>query len=391
MIDDRLPSTPSQRHLLLVDDEESILLALRRMLRRDGYVIHIASSGPEGLQLIEREPIGVIVSDQRMPLMSGTEFLARVKDRHPETIRIVLSGYTELSSITEAINKGAIYKFLTKPWDDELLRQHIADAFAVYEMKRENLRLAALNQAVVDAIPDALLLVDPVSARIVAGNRAAATMLGYDIRALEGMPIAKIEPLPGDLCYWDEVATGGFRTAAGVETEYLTSSGDFIPVRKTITDASDGTTRRALVLAHNLAMERATESALLELNAELASVLEASAEALLVLDPQLGLKRVNHRLTAMFPLSPDALESNEGGAVLEAIAEQTTTPQQTLAAFRCYLDRPGEHAAGNLRCCTGTRVRWYASPQLHEGLAIGYVFAFIDDGGAPARSETPGS
>jgi len=83
----------------------------------------------------------VIVSDQRMPGMTGVEFLRTAKVSCPNTVRIVLSGYTELQSVTDAVNEGAIYKFLTKPWDDELLREHIAEAFRHKEMADENQRL----------------------------------------------------------------------------------------------------------------------------------------------------------------------------------------------------------------------------------------------------------
>jgi FixJ family two-component response regulator len=131
----------SQRTLLLVDDEENILNALSRLLRRDGYHILTARSGQEGLALLARHQVGVIITDQRMPQMTGSEFLFQVKERHPETIRIVLSGYTELKSITDAINQGAIYKFLTKPWDDLLLRDNIEGAFRQYELQDENQRL----------------------------------------------------------------------------------------------------------------------------------------------------------------------------------------------------------------------------------------------------------
>lgn len=85
--------------------------------------------GEAGLRVLETEPIGVVVTDQRMPGMTGSEFLCKVKFLHPDTVRFVLSGYTEFNSIADAINQGAIYKFLTKPWDDDLLRQHIAEAF----------------------------------------------------------------------------------------------------------------------------------------------------------------------------------------------------------------------------------------------------------------------
>jgi response regulator RpfG family c-di-GMP phosphodiesterase len=130
------------RTLLLVDDEPHLLSSLMRLLRRDGYRLITASGATEGLAVLEREPVQVIVSDQRMPEMTGVEFLRRVKERFPDTVRIVLSGYSEISSITEAINQGAIYKFFTKPWDDEQLRANIAEAFRHAELEHENKCLA---------------------------------------------------------------------------------------------------------------------------------------------------------------------------------------------------------------------------------------------------------
>ncbi len=127
--------------LLLVDDEANILSSLRRLLRPDGYRILTAGGGQEGLEVLAREPIDVIVSDQRMPGMTGTEFLRLACQRCPDTIRIVLSGYTELESVTKAINEGSVYRFLTKPWDDELLRKHIAEAMHNKRMSDENRRL----------------------------------------------------------------------------------------------------------------------------------------------------------------------------------------------------------------------------------------------------------
>lgn len=132
---------PQERLLLLVDDEVNITTSLKRLLRSDGYRILTATSGQEGLELLATNPVGVIISDQRMPAMTGVEFFQRVKDIYPDTVRIVLSGYTELKSVTDAINEGAIYKFLTKPWDDEQLRDHVREAFQRYELKQENVRL----------------------------------------------------------------------------------------------------------------------------------------------------------------------------------------------------------------------------------------------------------
>jgi FixJ family two-component response regulator len=130
------------RTLLLVDDEENITSALVRLLRRDGYNILRANSGADGLALLAQNEVGVIISDQRMPGMSGVEFLSKVREQYPDTVRIVLSGYTELNSVTDAINRGAVYKFLTKPWEDDLLRANVEEAFQRYEMRMENARLA---------------------------------------------------------------------------------------------------------------------------------------------------------------------------------------------------------------------------------------------------------
>ncbi len=136
------------RTILLVDDEENITASLTRLLRRDGYNILRANSGQEGLALLAQHHVGVIISDQRMPGMTGTEFLSKVRELFPDTVRIVLSGYTELNSVTEAINRGAVYKFLTKPWEDDLLRAHVEEAFQRHEMKIENARLTReLRQA----------------------------------------------------------------------------------------------------------------------------------------------------------------------------------------------------------------------------------------------------
>lgn len=131
-----------QRTLLLVDDEENILAALKRLLRRDGYTLLSAGSGEAGLEMLRQHPVDVILSDQRMPGMCGVDFLRQARALRPETVRLVLSGYTELQSVTSAINEGAIYKFLTKPWDDEQLRSNIAEAFQHKELADENQRLS---------------------------------------------------------------------------------------------------------------------------------------------------------------------------------------------------------------------------------------------------------
>lgn len=141
------PAQPGDT-LLIIDDEANILASLGRMFRRDGYRLLRAASGREALALLAGNEVGVIVSDQRMPDMNGAQLLAKVRERWPDTVRIMLSGYTELSAVTDSVNQAGIYKFLTKPWDDETLRETVREAFQLYRVTRENTRLnAALREA----------------------------------------------------------------------------------------------------------------------------------------------------------------------------------------------------------------------------------------------------
>jgi response regulator RpfG family c-di-GMP phosphodiesterase len=204
-----------ERTLLLVDDEENILSSLARLFRRDGYCILRANSGAEGLEILANNTVNVIISDQRMPEMTGTQFLSRVKELYPDTVRMVLSGYTELESITDAINQGAIYKFLTKPWNDDLLRANVKEAFRDFELRTEhgrasdnlsaannelmnlnhdlekryneknrevqfNLRALQISQKVLEELPVAVLGIggDKV---IAVANRAAHEMFGNGV------------------------------------------------------------------------------------------------------------------------------------------------------------------------------------------------------------------
>lgn len=130
---DQLTSEGEPRTLLLVDDEPHTLSALRRLLMDEDYKILTAGNAQEGLELLAKHKVHVILTDQRMPGMSGTEFLGRVKTLHPDTVRIVLSGYADLDTVLRSVNEGALYKFLGKPWDDDQLLEHIREAFRYYE------------------------------------------------------------------------------------------------------------------------------------------------------------------------------------------------------------------------------------------------------------------
>ncbi|MDH4379382.1 MAG: response regulator [Vampirovibrionales bacterium] len=137
---------PEKNRLLLVDDEHNVLKALARMLRNEGYDIITASSGEEALQILETHPMDVVISDQRMPHMTGTELLAKVHQRYPDTVRMVLSGYADIDSILGAINYGHIYKFQTKPWDETQLKAVISECFTHHSYLQERKVLAKALQ-----------------------------------------------------------------------------------------------------------------------------------------------------------------------------------------------------------------------------------------------------
>ncbi|CAB1369335.1 putative bifunctional diguanylate cyclase/phosphodiesterase [Denitratisoma oestradiolicum] len=160
--------------LLLVDDEENILHALVRLLRGAGYRLLTATSGEAGLLVLDNNEVHVILSDQRMPGMSGSEFLSRVKDRHPEAVRMVLSGYSDLAAVTDAINRGNIYKFLLKPWDDDLLRANIREAFERYELGVKGAQFTKIYENTVEGI-----LITDGNSYIQAVNPAFTTITGY--------------------------------------------------------------------------------------------------------------------------------------------------------------------------------------------------------------------
>ncbi|EKE17853.1 MAG: hypothetical protein ACD_10C00242G0002 [uncultured bacterium] len=132
--------------LLFVDDEPGILSSLRRLFRPHGYRILIAESGALGLAELEKTPADLVISDMRMPEMDGATFLKAVRQRWPHTVRILLTGYADVTSTVAAINEGEIYRYVSKPWDDEEIVNTVRDALVRQRLELENQRLTTLTQ-----------------------------------------------------------------------------------------------------------------------------------------------------------------------------------------------------------------------------------------------------
>ena len=139
--------TPSSFGVLFVDDEAGVLSAMRRIFMEENYRIFTAASGAEALCVLETEQVNLVVSDHRMPGMTGAELLKTIKERWPQTIRIMLTGHADINSVMGAVKDGAVYKFITKPWNDDDLRLTVSLALQQYVLMQENRNLKELTRS----------------------------------------------------------------------------------------------------------------------------------------------------------------------------------------------------------------------------------------------------
>ena len=122
--------------VLYVDDEENNLISFKANFRME-YKVFTAISGEEALQILDKQKIDIIITDQRMPNMTGVEFLEMVIEKNPDPMRILLTGYADMSAVIEAVNRGKIYHYLAKPWDEAEMHATIKNAYEALKKKRE--------------------------------------------------------------------------------------------------------------------------------------------------------------------------------------------------------------------------------------------------------------
>ena len=135
--------------LLLVDDEPGVLNAIKRVFRKENYIVHTASNAVDALALLEKTPCQLVISDFKMPGMNGAQFLQEARKLYPNMIRIMLTGQADTDAVMAAIKDGAVYKFILKPWHDDDLRVTVALALEQYELilKNNELRRQNLSKA----------------------------------------------------------------------------------------------------------------------------------------------------------------------------------------------------------------------------------------------------
>jgi len=130
--------------ILIIDDEIHVLRALQRALQNEGYEIVTTTSAEEALTLLRRYKFKVVITDERMPGMFGSELLATITVRQPEVVKLLLTGYASVEAAIRAVNEGEVYRFLTKPWDDFELKLAIRAGIENYDLKMKNRKLQAL-------------------------------------------------------------------------------------------------------------------------------------------------------------------------------------------------------------------------------------------------------
>jgi len=137
LIMDSLMKNSDEKIILYIDDEEKNLSSFKAVFRKE-YKIYVATSAQEGIDIMEQQPINLVITDQRMPNMTGVEFLERIVDKYPDVTRIILTGYSDVEAIIQAINKGQIYRYITKPWRRDELKETIDNALEYHFLRQEN-------------------------------------------------------------------------------------------------------------------------------------------------------------------------------------------------------------------------------------------------------------
>ena len=153
------PASPTKRPILVVDDEPEMLYSLKNLLRRE-FEVYTAGSGEAGMKILQEHEIHLVMTDQRMPEMTGVELLHRMKTEYPGAMRLIFTGYADIKTVIDAINHGHVFRYITKPWDPEELVSALREAGERYDIivkRNELLRDLRAYELACIAYADALL------------------------------------------------------------------------------------------------------------------------------------------------------------------------------------------------------------------------------------------
>lgn len=277
--------------ILFVDDEPNTLSALRRLFHPSGYRVITAQGGVEGLEVLARDAVDLVVSDMRMPDMNGAQFLEKVGERWPETVRILLTGYADIDVTIDAINKGGIYRYISKPWDDRDVSLTVEQALAGKRLEREKQKLEALTrqqndelkslnaslarqqdalkmaadrmQAILQHAADAIVTVDEAG-NVESFNHAAEQIFGYAAGDVLGQPLDLILPtFPLERAPVSDVETE-FKQVLKVrsDTSGRRRDGSEFPAEVSVSSVAERDRRFTTVFLRDVTQRKLAESAI---------------------------------------------------------------------------------------------------------------------------------
>lgn len=163
--------------ILYIDDEQENLNAFKASFRRT-FDIYLANSAEEGIAVLKSTSIEVVIADQRMPTTTGIDFFESIINEYPNPIRILLTGYTDIDAVVDAINKGQVYRYITKPWNEHDLKMTIESAYHLYSLREQNSKLNVKYKRVFDESSDPIILFDK-KGRIIGYNKATLGLFNY--------------------------------------------------------------------------------------------------------------------------------------------------------------------------------------------------------------------
>ena len=159
-----------EKHLLVIDDEVEITKSIFRQFRRK-YKVHTATNGNDALDIMEKEPIQVVLSDQRMPGMTGVDFFGKIKNKYPDALKMILTGYSDIEAVVGAINDGQVFRYLTKPWSPVELDMAVKEAFETHELitskKRLMIELQNANKSLEKKVKERTMELEKANERLI--------------------------------------------------------------------------------------------------------------------------------------------------------------------------------------------------------------------------------
>jgi|GEM_PF-1700877 len=300
-------TSATDRTLLLVDDEAALLNALKRELHGPDYNLLTAASGEEALKILAESEVQVILSDYRMPGMTGVEFLSQARRRYPDAVRMVLSGYADIEAIIDAINHGQIYKFINKPWDSRRLQEVVRDAFEHYDLVRRGAQFSRIFENTSEGI-----LITDKDGCIQSVNPALSAITGYPLERVTGVHFDFLYASQTDQASLREIlaAVASAGHWAG-EIWSQRSNGEVFPANVNISAICDvnGDITQIVVLFSDITERKQREIALLESEKRFRDFMEFAAIGMVIIALDGRLLKVNQALCRMLGYGHEELES----------------------------------------------------------------------------------